>query len=80
VISRLEHLSYGERLRKLGLFSLDKRRLQGVLIASIQNLRGAYKQEGNQLFTWSDSDRMRGYDCKLKKKKKKRRFRLDVRF
>ena len=75
MIQGMEHLPYEDRLRELDLFSLQKRRLWGDLIAAFQYLKGAYKQEGSQIFTRVDNSRTRGNGFKLKEGG----FKLDVR-
>jgi len=71
----MEHLCYEERLRELGLFSLEKRRIQGDLLAAIQYLKGAYKKDRSKLFSRACCNKTRDNGFKLKE----HRFRLDIR-
>jgi len=75
MIRGMEHFPYKERLRELGLFSLEKRRLRGHLVAAFQYLKGAYEKAGEGLFTRARSESRRGNDFKLKEGI----FRLDIR-
>jgi len=59
MIQGLEHLSYEKRVRELGLFSLEKTRLWGDLLAAFQYLKGAYRKASEGLFVKVCSDRTR---------------------
>eukprot|EP00061_Rhincodon_typus_P012377 g38072.t1 len=57
----MEDLSYKERLDRLGLFSLEHRRLRGDLIEVYNIMRGVDRVDGDCLFPKMGNVKTRGY-------------------
>lgn len=74
-ILELEDLCYGEGLRQLGLFSMEKRRFWRYHIAAWQSLKMACKNAAEGLFSRASCDRPRNNGFKLKE----HQFKLDIR-
>lgn len=72
-IRGMENLSYEERLRQLGLFSLDKRRFQGDLVVLLQYLKGTTEYKISFACPLST-----GYDIPFKNNKTKQNLNITI--
>jgi len=66
---RVEHLPCKDRLRELGLLSLEKRRLWRHLIVAFQYQKRGYEKGADRPFSHICSDMTRGSSFKLKREK-----------
>ena len=75
MIRGLETKPYEDRLKELGMFSLEKRRLRGDMTALFKYLKGCHTEEEQDLFSIVSECRT----CNNRLKLKEARFRMNIR-
>nr|XP_030719988.1 nephronectin isoform X3 [Globicephala melas] len=65
MIKGLEKKIYDEKLKELGLFSMEKRRLRGKQLLVFKYMKGWYREDGDQLFSICTENRTRGNRLRL---------------
>ncbi|XP_069449662.1 nephronectin isoform X8 [Ovis canadensis] len=65
MIKGLEKKIYDEKLKELGLFSMEKRRLRGKPLLVFKYIKGWYREDGDQLFSTCTKNRTRGNRLRL---------------
>ena len=75
MIRVLETRPYEERLKELGMFTLETRSLRGDMIALFKYLKGCHTEKGQDLFSILPECRTQNKGLKLQEA----RFRLDIR-
>ena len=71
LIPGLARLSYEEQLKETGLYTLERRWLQGDMIKMCKIMKGIDKISAEELFSRADGDRTRGHSLRLKKRRVK---------
>lgn len=63
----LRSLPYQERLTRLNLFSMERRRVRGDMIETFKQLKGLSDTEGSSLFQRAENTEVRGHPLKIVK-------------
>ena len=71
LILGLARLSYVERLKETGLYTLERRRLRADMMQMFKIMKGMDKICEDELFNRVDSDRTRGHSLRIKKRRVK---------
>jgi len=68
LVHGFDKIPYEQRLKALGLYSLQRIRIRGDLIETYKILTGKEKIESDQLFQKATTTKLRGHSLKLYKK------------
>ena len=78
LIPGMAGLSYEERLKRLGLYSLEFRRMRGNLIETYKIIKGLDKLDAGKMFPMFVKSRTRGHSLRIKGKPFKTEVRTNL--